>query len=76
MEIKMDTLVEEVPEINRALLWLILEFLRDNDKEGLDQRKLYVYPEDLANLPLLPKGKLVQITFNLVSRAKIENRPE
>ena len=72
----MDTLVAEVPEINRALLWLILEFLRDNDKEGLDQRKLYVYPEDLANLPLLPKGKLVQITFNLVSQAKIENRPE
>ena len=76
MEIKMDTLAAEVPEINRALLWLILEFLRDNDKEGLDQRKLYVYPEDLANLPLLPKGKLVQITFNLVSQAKIENRPE
>lgn len=76
MEIKMDTLVAEVPEINRALLWLILEFLRDNDKDGLDQRKLYVYPEDLANLPLLPKGKLVEITFNLVSQAKIENRPE
>jgi hypothetical protein len=64
-----------VPDLNQTLLRLVLQFLKEHE-DGLVKRKLYVHPEDMGNLPLIPEGRAVQITFNLVSAAKLQNKAE
>jgi hypothetical protein len=63
-------------ELNQTLLWLVLQFLKNNSEAGVLEHELYFYPEHLQNLPLIPKGKVVRVRFDLVSLAKLENRPE
>jgi hypothetical protein len=72
----MENTFADVPDLNQTLLWLVLRFLKDHDKDGLQERGLYIHPEDLGNLPLIPKGKAVKVTFNLVSAAKLQNKAE
>jgi hypothetical protein len=63
-------------ELNQTLLWLVLQFLKRNDESGISKHEMFFYPQHLQNLPLIPSGKVVKVTIELVSQAKLENRPE
>lgn len=63
-------------ELHQTLLWLVLQYLKNNEEFGGLKRELFFYPEHLQNLPLIPKGKVVRVTFDLVSEAKLENKAE
>lgn len=56
------------------LMTLIQLFVRDHIREKLQKRELYFYPDEL-DFPVVD-GKVVRVTIDYVSLAKLENRAE